>query len=58
MRKMLSTTGILSKDLRMSPPVVSGSIRGSLAIDQQRDINACDIEAWKKVASDAKIEVK
>ena len=29
-----------------------------IAGDQQRDINARDIEAWKKVASDAKIEVK
>ncbi|MEH2515372.1 hypothetical protein V1279_000945 [Bradyrhizobium sp. AZCC 1610] len=29
-----------------------------IAGDQQRDINASDIEAWKKVASDAKIEVK
>jgi hypothetical protein len=31
---------------------------GFMAGDQQRDINARDIEAWKKVASDAKIEVK
>src|ERR1700726_1096045 len=31
MRKMFSLTGILSKDARMSPVVVSGSIRGSLA---------------------------
>ena len=29
-----------------------------IAGDQQRDINARDIEAWKKVASDAKIEIK
>jgi tripartite-type tricarboxylate transporter receptor subunit TctC len=29
-----------------------------IAGDQQRDINARDIEAWKKVASNAKIEVK
>ena len=29
-----------------------------IAGDQQRDINARDIEAWKKVAIDAKIEVK
>ena len=29
-----------------------------LAAYMQRDINARDIEAWKKVASDAKIEVK
>src|SRR6476661_4359553 len=29
-----------------------------IAGDQQRDINARDIEAWKRVASDAKIEVK
>jgi tripartite-type tricarboxylate transporter receptor subunit TctC len=29
-----------------------------VAGDQQRDINTRDIEAWKKVASDAKIEVK
>jgi tripartite-type tricarboxylate transporter receptor subunit TctC len=29
-----------------------------IAGDQQRDINVRDIEAWKKVASDAKIEVK
>ena len=29
-----------------------------IAGDQQREINARDIEAWKKVASDAKIEVK
>jgi len=29
-----------------------------IAGDQQRDINARDIEAWKKVAADAKIEVK
>ena len=29
-----------------------------IAGDQQRDINARDIEAWKKVASEAKIEVK
>ena len=29
-----------------------------IAGDQQRDINARDIEAWKKVATDAKIEVK
>jgi tripartite-type tricarboxylate transporter receptor subunit TctC len=29
-----------------------------IAGDQQRDINARDIEAWKQVATDAKIEVK
>jgi tripartite-type tricarboxylate transporter receptor subunit TctC len=29
-----------------------------IAGDQQRDINARDIEAWKQVANDAKIEVK
>jgi tripartite-type tricarboxylate transporter receptor subunit TctC len=29
-----------------------------IAGDRQRDINARDIEAWKKVASDAKIEIK
>jgi hypothetical protein len=29
-----------------------------IAGDQQRDINTRDIEAWKKVATDAKIEVK
>ena len=29
-----------------------------IAGDQQRDINARDIEAWKQVASDAKIEIK
>lgn len=29
-----------------------------IAGDQQRDINARDIKAWKKVASDARIEVK
>jgi tripartite-type tricarboxylate transporter receptor subunit TctC len=29
-----------------------------IAGDQQRDINVRDIEAWKKVASDAKIEIK
>jgi len=30
--KMFSTTGILSKDARISPLVAAGSIRGSLAI--------------------------
>ena len=31
-RKMFNTTGILSKDARISPLVTAGSIRGSLAI--------------------------
>src|SRR3954471_14695152 len=31
MRKMFNFTGILSKEARMSPVAVSGSIRGSLA---------------------------
>ena len=35
-----------------------GILADFIAGDQQRDINERDIEAWKKVASDAKIEVK
>ena len=35
-----------------------GVTAGFIPGDQQRDINARDIEAWKKVAIEAKIEIK
>jgi tripartite-type tricarboxylate transporter receptor subunit TctC len=35
-----------------------GVTAGFVSGDQQRDINARDIEAWKKVATEAKIEIK
>src|SRR5260370_41900276 len=44
LRKMFSLTGILSKDARMSPVVVSGSIRGSLATCFSL---ACSLFSWR-----------
>ena len=52
LKDALGDAGVKEKllGLGITPQFVPG--------DEQRDINARDIEAWKQVASDAKIEIK